>query len=83
MFRFAVAIFYVNETEILAITDHMKMFTFLRNMPSQLVDEEKFCQVRTLLQNFVSSTLFFLEVQGGPELYLELLVACYHQGISF
>jgi hypothetical protein len=79
MFRFAVAIFYVNETEILAITDHMKMFTFLRNMPSQLVDEEKFCQVRTLLQNFVSSTLFFLEVQGGPELYLELLVACYQR----
>ena len=47
MFRFAVAIFYVNEPEILKIEDHMKMFTFLRNMPSQLIDEERFCQVRT------------------------------------
>jgi hypothetical protein len=93
MFRFAVAIFYVNETEILAITDHMKMFTFLRNMPSQLVDEERFCQVRNLLY----SSIFYTVLPGGAgwtraylsrascgmlspgHIFLELLVACYQR----
>ncbi|XP_046855751.1 TBC1 domain family member 2B-like isoform X3 [Xenia sp. Carnegie-2017] len=45
LFRFAVSIFWVNEAEILKITDNMKMFEFLRNMPSQLVDADKLSQV--------------------------------------
>ncbi|XP_028405007.1 TBC1 domain family member 2B-like isoform X2 [Dendronephthya gigantea] len=44
LFRFAVAIFYVNEAEILKITENMKMFTFLRNMPSQILNYDKFFQ---------------------------------------
>ena len=39
------SIFWVNEAEILKITDNMKMFEFLRNMPSQLVDADKLSQV--------------------------------------